>query len=125
MIHRQDERAFRFIEVTSYVGFLVSSGFLKVHRGDQWPYHTPLSFVALSGLGIVFMLRYFIYAYPERIWDRTRAERVDISRSTKATLVFGFVLCVPMLIIGSIGFYDSALMNRIITMISPMRFMLD
>lgn len=124
MLHRTDERVFRFIELTCYGALVVGLPVLRILRGRNASYFMPLMFVLLASVGLVFMARFFIYAHPENILDRTRAETPVIAKRTKITLAVGFAMCVPMLILGGIGLINPPLMGRIISVLSPMRLIL-
>lgn len=124
MIHRTDERVFRFIELTCYGSLVVGVPVLASLRGRYWPHLFPLMFLLLASVGLVFMARFFIYAYPENILDRTRAEKPVITKQTKILLLVGFAMCVPMFALGCIGLIDPPLMGRIISVLSPMRLLL-
>ncbi len=124
MLHRTDERVFRYIELTCYWSLIAGVPVLRGLRGSHWPYFMPLTFVLLASVGLVFMARFFIYAHPENILDRTRAETPVIAKQTKIQLSVGFAMCVPMLILGCIGLITPPLMGRIISVLSPMRLLL-
>src|SRR5687768_2107343 len=118
MIHQNDERLFRVFEITCYVGFFCLVGVLKAHRHQSWPYFMPLTFVGLGLLGMVFMTRFFVYAYPERVWDRTRAAAISIPRPKKIALALGYSMCVPMFVLGCVGLFSPSLMFRVVSLIS-------
>ena len=118
MIHRNDERAFRILEIVTYLSAVGAAAAVK-RRGVPSEYGTAVLFVALSIMGIVYMSRFWIYAHPERIWDRTRADVINIPTRKKLGLTIGFCMCIPMLLLGCIGLYRPALMNRIISAVSP------
>ncbi len=124
MIHHTDERVFRLIELTCYWSLVAGAVVLPALRGPNWPYFSPLMFLLLASVGLVFMARFFIYAHPENILDRTRAEESVITKRTKVLLLFGFAMCVPMFSLGCIGLIDPPLMARIISILSPMRLLL-
>lgn len=118
MIHRNDERVFRFIEISAYVGLIVAASALRV-RSLPESYAFPMIFLAAGFAGIMYMTRFFIYEYPERVWDRRRAVCISIPRSKKVALGLGCTMCIPLLILGSVGLHDLRLMNRLITALSP------
>jgi hypothetical protein len=125
MIHRNDERFFRVVELTCYVGFAVVVPFaLKVISRKANPYFMPVVFVSVATVGLVYLARYFIYARPHLLFDRTRVESSSLSRTTKIALGAGFAMCVPMLALGCLGLVSPPAMVRVITVLSPMQFFL-
>ncbi len=125
MISRNEERAFRLVEVTCYLALLLATPLLRALRGAQWPYFTPLLFTLLSAVGIVYMLRFFIYANPEQILDRQLATSISLSSDKKLALKVGFAMCVPMLFFGCLGLISPPAMEKLIWFLSPMRFIMQ
>ena len=124
MIHKDDERFFRAIEVVCYFALVLAVPALRVTRQHIGPYSMPIMFVAVASAGLVFMARFFVYARPESIADRTRAERIVIPREKKFALAIGFAMAFPMLVLGCVGIFNPAAMNRVISIVSPVRFIL-
>lgn len=118
------EKLFRAAELTCYGALTAAFLLIRVLANRGWPYFMPLTFVALSATGLVFMARFFIYEYPEHLFDRTIKRSGKFSNRTRLALRCGFAMCALMLTFGAIGLYDPALMNRIVSTLSPMRLFL-
>lgn len=125
MIHRNDERVFRFVELTCYFSLFVGEIVLRRVHFVAWAYAIPLLLFLLSSAGLVFMARFFIYAHPERVHDRKRAETIEIPRRKQILLMIGFAMCGPMFVLGVIGLFDPPTLDRVILVIPPMRWLLS
>ena len=125
MIHRLDEKVFRFVEITVYAAAIFGGVALKPLRGRQDPHFMPVVFVTLGAVGLVYLTRFFVYAHPEQIFDRTRADSTRITKSRKISVGIGFAMCGPMFVLGCVGLFDPALMSRVVSTVSPMRFFLS
>lgn len=125
MLHSSDEKVFRVLELTCYWALVVTVPVARAFRRSDADYFMPIMFVGLGAAALAFVTRFFIYARPEQVWDRTRAESVRLSRTTKITLVVGYAMSGPMFVLGCVGLFEPALMGRVITALSPMRFLLS
>jgi len=125
MIHPTDEKIFRLAEVSVYLAAILGVSALKLLRGRHDPRFVPVVFMALGGIGLVFLTRFFIYAHPEQIFDRTRAVSIRLPEGKKLPVGIGFAMSLPMFALGCVGLFDPALMDRVISFVSPMRFFLS
>ncbi|MDP3071010.1 MAG: hypothetical protein Q8N18_12020 [Opitutaceae bacterium] len=104
MIHRNDERVFRAIELTCYVAMFLSPLAVKIAGVQAMrSYFMPVMFVVLGAGGLMFLTRFFIYAHPENIGDRTRAEFIAFPRNTKLLLLVGYAMSGPMFVLGGLA----------------------
>ncbi len=124
MIHRNDERVFRFVEMSVYLGCGVAFPIVKIVTKGHFVQSMAALFAILGALGIVYLTRYFIYAEPHLIWRRERAVFLDLSRHTKIAVGIGYVMAIPMFLLGTLGLFSPAHFERTIRTISPMRFLL-
>lgn len=126
MIHRNDERVFRVVELTCYVAMFLSPLAVKIAGVQAMrSYFMPVMFVVSGAVGLMFLTRFFIYAHPENIGDRTRAEFIAFPRNTKLLLLVGYAMSGPMFVLGLVGVVSPKMFERAITAVSPMRLIAD
>lgn len=125
MSHRTDEKVFRFLELTSYWALVVGAPVLRFVERKHSGYFMPGSFALVAASGVMFMTRYFVYAEPRLLFRRERAVSISLSRDTKIALGIGYVMCVPMFVLGSVGLLSPLWFERTIRTLSPMRLLLE
>ncbi|MES2693566.1 MAG: hypothetical protein V4773_08840 [Verrucomicrobiota bacterium] len=119
-----DEKVFRFVELTCYWSLILGFPILRAVSNKHSSYFMPGTFCLFGSVGVVFLTRYFIYERPQYIFDRTPAQKIVLTRQTKRALFVGYAMSIPMFFLGVLGVYSPVLMERVITAISPMRFLL-
>ncbi len=125
MIHHNDEKVFRFIEISVYLGLIVGFPVVKIVTKGNFVQLMAALFTLLGALGIVYFTRYFIYQDPHLLWRRERAVFIELTRNTKIALCFGYLMAIPMFLLGTLGLFNPGHFERTIKTISPMRFLLS